>query len=122
MPVELAALSHYKNRLPRLVAPSRRLIMADTPNDESLSGIGFRTSADGTRTPEPRLGSVRFSSKHSPAGYPQSLSLSVTAHRMDRARRRASDDQRYQSSPRRLVVAGFRRGPLSLRWFSFSGG
>jgi hypothetical protein len=48
--------------------------MASTPNDERLSGIGFRTSADGTSTPEPRLGSVRFSPKRSP-GCSQSVSF-----------------------------------------------
>lgn len=34
--------------------------MAGALHDESPSGIGFRTSAKGTPTPEPRLGSVRF--------------------------------------------------------------
>jgi hypothetical protein len=58
---------------------------AGTLNDESLSGIGFRTSANGPRTLEPRLGSVRFSPKRSPAGYSQSVSLSVTAHLVDGA-------------------------------------
>src|SRR5258708_16346561 len=77
-------------RLPGLVAASGRLIMAVRPNDESPSGVGFRGSPNGTRTSEPRLGSVRFCPKRSPAGYSQSVSFSVTAHLVDRARRRAA--------------------------------
>src|SRR5277367_4839476 len=51
-----------------------RPIMAGAPDDESLS----------TGTPEPGLlGNVRFPPKRSPAGYSQSVYLSVTEHRVD---------------------------------------
>jgi sigma54-dependent transcription regulator len=84
---ERAALSLQESFAAFAAAGCRigRPIMAGTPNEESPSGIGFRTSANGTRTPEPRLGSVRFSSKRSPAGYSQSFSFSVTAHLVDGA-------------------------------------
>ena len=46
-----------------------RLIMADAPNDERLSGIGFRIPAGDARCREPRTWSFRFCSKRWPAGY-----------------------------------------------------
>ena len=60
-------------------------IMAVRPNDESPSCIGFRSSANDTRTPEPRLGSVRFGSIQYPGGDSQSHYVSVAAHGVDRA-------------------------------------
>jgi len=92
-----------------------------TPNNESPSGIGFRISANGPRTPEPRLGSVRLFPK--PLARRRLPIFSFSSYSTPRGRSVKARLRRltYRASSRRSC-GWFRARPLSLRWFHFRSG